>query len=99
MFLKLNANGFVSTQSVEQLFCPQCERFLADRFVEGGCPHPGCNYDDARGDQCDGCGKLVNAIELKNPRCKQCSATPQVKPSEQLFFDLPKVSIEISNAG
>ena len=40
-----------------------CCRFLADRFVEGTCPL--CSYDDARGDQCDKCGKLINAIELK----------------------------------
>ena len=41
------------------LYC----RFLADRFVEGTCPL--CSYDDARGDQCDKCGKLINAIDLK----------------------------------
>ncbi|VVC97424.1 unnamed protein product [Leptidea sinapis] len=57
-------------QSVEQLFCENCQRFLADRFVEGTCPFPTCRYDNARGDQCDQCGKLINAIELLEPRCK-----------------------------
>ncbi|VEN61377.1 unnamed protein product [Callosobruchus maculatus] len=91
MFLCLNENGFMFTQSVEQLHCPKCDRYLADRFVEGGCPHIGCNYEDARGDQCDGCGKLVNAVELKNPRCKVCGSTPKLKSSNQFFIDLPKL--------
>lgn len=49
--------------TVEQLRCERCARFLADRFVEGVCPF--CGYEEARGDQCDKCGKLINAIELK----------------------------------
>ena len=53
-----------------QLYCDTCKRFLADRFVEGYCPTPGCEYDSARGDQCEKCGKLLNPTELKNPRCK-----------------------------
>ncbi|EFA06771.1 methionine--tRNA ligase, cytoplasmic [Tribolium castaneum] len=91
MFLQLNNNGFMFTEAVEQLHCEKCDRYLADRFVEGGCPHPGCNYEDARGDQCDGCGKLVNAVELKNPRCKICRSTPKLKTSNQFFIDLPKL--------
>ncbi|CAG9766282.1 unnamed protein product [Ceutorhynchus assimilis] len=91
MFLQLSHNGFMFTQSVDQLHCEKCDRFLADRFVEGGCPNIGCTYEDARGDQCDGCGKLVNAIELKNPRCKICKNTPKVKTSCQFFIDLPKL--------
>ncbi|CAI2351889.1 unnamed protein product [Caenorhabditis sp. 36 PRJEB53466] len=49
MFLKLHENRFTSTQSVDQLFCNKCDKFLADRFVTGTCPM--CAYDDARGDQ------------------------------------------------
>ncbi|CAG4963707.1 unnamed protein product [Colias eurytheme] len=94
-FMKLLDNGFMSTQSVEQLFCEKCERFLADRFVEGTCPHPGCLYDSARGDQCDKCGKLINAIELIQPRCKVCAHSPSVKPSEQLFIELGQLEPSI----
>ncbi|ELU11987.1 hypothetical protein CAPTEDRAFT_6394 [Capitella teleta] len=68
IFWKLHKNGYITKDSVEQLQCVSCDRFLADRFVEGTCPI--CAYDDARGDQCDKCGKLINAIELQNPRCK-----------------------------
>lgn len=90
-FLDLHKQGFIDTQAVEQLLCQKCDRFLADRFVEGTCPYPGCGYEDARGDQCDGCGKLVNAIELVRPRCKVCNASPVVRQSQQLFIDLPKI--------
>ncbi|KAF5301126.1 hypothetical protein FQR65_LT08956 [Abscondita terminalis] len=91
MFLELNRNGFMAIEPVEQLLCEKCNRYLADRFVEGGCPHPGCNYEDARGDQCDRCGKLVNANELRNPRCKVCGTRPVIKHSDQFFLDLPKL--------
>ncbi|GBP29777.1 Methionine--tRNA ligase, cytoplasmic [Eumeta japonica] len=88
MFLHLNDNGFISTQNVEQLLCKNCDRFLADRFVEGICPHPGCGYDSARGDQCDKCGKLVTATDLAQPRCKLCGQTPVLATSEQMFLEL-----------
>ncbi|XP_047038248.1 methionine--tRNA ligase, cytoplasmic isoform X3 [Helicoverpa zea] len=88
MFLKLRDNGFVSSQSVDQLLCTNCDRFLADRFVEGTCPYPGCGYEGARGDQCDKCGKLITATELLQPRCKVCGHTPTVRPSQQLFIEL-----------
>lgn len=91
IFHKLDENNHIFEESVEQLYCGKCERFLADRFVEGSCPHPGCGYDDARGDQCDGCGKLVNAMDLIRPRCKLCSGTPEVRSSCHLFLDLPSI--------
>ena len=66
------------------------------RYVEGGCPHPGCGFEDARGDQCDGCQKLINAIELKSPRCKICSSTPKVRKSKHIFIDLPKIEEKLT---
>lgn len=95
MFLDLYTRGYIETQFVEQLLCVNCDRFLADRFVEGTCPHPGCGYEDARGDQCDGCGKLVNAVELIRPRCKVCNTAPVVRQSKQFFLDLPKVEPKV----
>ncbi|KAI1280497.1 Methionine--tRNA ligase, cytoplasmic [Halotydeus destructor] len=93
IFWKLYNNGFILEDSVDQLHCSSCERFLADRFVEGTCPL--CKYDDARGDQCDKCGKLINAPDLINPRCKLCSKAPALKSSKHLFLDLPKLQPEI----
>ena len=95
LFWDLEKNGKISKESVEQLYCEACERFLADRFVEGVCPLPGCGYEDARGDQCDKCGKLVNAIELGSPRCKLCSASPRVKSSSHLFINLPAIEPDL----
>ncbi|XP_073939852.1 methionine--tRNA ligase, cytoplasmic isoform X2 [Castor canadensis] len=89
IFQRLLARGFVLKDTVEQLRCEHCARFLADRFVEGVCPF--CGYEEARGDQCDKCGKLINAIELKKPQCKVCRSSPVVKSSQHLFLDLPKL--------
>ena len=91
IFLQLYENGFMNTECVEQLLCEHCNRYLADRFVEGICPR--CAYEDARGDQCDGCGHLVNATDLIKPRCKVCQKTPVIRKSEQFFLELPKVII------
>ncbi|XP_068202597.1 methionine--tRNA ligase, cytoplasmic-like [Palaemon carinicauda] len=96
IFWDLERNGVINQDSLEQLHCGKCERFLADRFVEGICPHIGCGYEDARGDQCDGCGKLVNAVELIKPRCKLCSSPPSIKSSTHLFLDLPKIESNYS---
>ncbi|KAF3856552.1 hypothetical protein F7725_017275, partial [Dissostichus mawsoni] len=63
IFWRIHKNGFLVEDTVEQLRCEKCQRFLADRFVEGICPH--CSYPEARGDQCDNCGKLINAVELR----------------------------------
>lgn len=91
----MNNNGYIQTQIVEQLLCENCDRFLADRFVEGICPF--CKYEDARGDQCDKCGKLINAIELIQPRCKVCNNSPVVRQSKQFFLDLPKIEPQLKS--
>ncbi|KAJ1843131.1 methionine--tRNA ligase mes1, partial [Coemansia sp. RSA 486] len=88
-FEKCYANGFVSEAEITQLYCETCNRFLADRFVEGICPS--CNYDDARGDQCDKCGKLLNANELVEPRCKLDGNRPVLRDSRHLFLDLDQL--------
>ncbi|XP_053151072.1 methionine--tRNA ligase, cytoplasmic isoform X2 [Hemicordylus capensis] len=89
IFQQLLERNYLLTETVDQLKCEKCVRFLADRFVEGTCPF--CNYEEARGDQCDKCGKLINATELKKPVCKVCQGTPVVKASQHLFLDLPKL--------
>uniref|UniRef100_A0A915BVQ0 Methionine--tRNA ligase, cytoplasmic n=2 Tax=Parascaris univalens TaxID=6257 RepID=A0A915BVQ0_PARUN len=93
LFLQLHSNGYTSTDTVDQLHCSRCQRFLADRFVHGECPY--CHFDDARGDQCDACSKLINAVELIKPRCHICGETPVVKPSRHLFIHLDKLSAEV----
>ncbi len=92
LFSALDERGYIKEHTVEQLFCPQCERFLADRYVRGTCPH--CGYEDARGDQCEHCGKLLEPVELKEPRCSTCSHTPEVKSTKHLYIDLPAIQKE-----
>ncbi|GAV02250.1 hypothetical protein RvY_12841 [Ramazzottius varieornatus] len=87
IFWKLQKKGLMLEESVKQLFCDSCSRFLADRYVEGMCPY--CGADGCRGDQCDKCGKLINAIELITPKCQICKSSPTEKTSNHLFLDLP----------
>jgi len=97
------AQGNVISDSVEQVYCVTCARFLADRFIEGECPL--CHYEDARGDQCDKCGKLLSATELLKPVCKAgraataASGAPphavEVRSSQHLFLDLPKLTARL----
>ncbi|VDN11468.1 unnamed protein product [Dibothriocephalus latus] len=68
---------------------------LADRLVEGICYF--CKADGARGDQCDACGKLINAVELIQPRCSTCGTTPVVQSSDHLFLDLPKLERQVAS--
>ncbi|MDD3056922.1 MAG: methionine--tRNA ligase [Sphaerochaeta sp.] len=88
IFKKVDAAGYVSEHELEQLYCPSCDRFLADRFVEGTCPH--CHSEGARGDQCDSCQTLLDPVELINPRCGVCGTTPIPKKTKHLYIDLPK---------
>ncbi|EMD31310.1 hypothetical protein CERSUDRAFT_119865 [Gelatoporia subvermispora B] len=67
IYLNLLHNGYLEKQEKDQTYCEGCSKFLADRFVEGTCPH--CGADDARGDQCDLCSRTLDAIDLINPRC------------------------------
>ena len=88
LYRKVYQNGYVYTQNVSLPYCEKDQRFLPDRFVEGTCPH--CGYEEARGDQCDSCGRVLDPLELTNPRCVFCGSTPNVKTSTHWFFDLPK---------
>lgn len=89
IFQKLLENNWLSENTMQQLYCDTCKRFLADRLVEGNCPTPGCNYDSARGDQCEKCGKLLNPTELLEPKCKVCRNTPRIRDTDHMFLELP----------
>ncbi|XP_007204253.2 probable methionine--tRNA ligase [Prunus persica] len=89
IFKKLLENEWLSENTMQQLYCDTCKRFLADRLVEGTCPSQGCDYASARGDQCENCGKLLNPTELKDPKCKVCKTTPQIHDTNHLFLELP----------
>ncbi|MGX8678975.1 MAG: methionine--tRNA ligase [Sphaerochaetaceae bacterium] len=89
IFNEVDRNGYIKQEEIEQLYCPKCGRFLADRFVEGTCPK--CGAESARGDQCDTCQSLLDPTELINPHCSVCGTTPVLKKTRHLYLDLPKV--------
>ena len=86
VFLRLLEAGYLYEGTQEQLYDPEAERFLPDRYVEGTCPH--CGFKEARGDQCDNCGKTLDAIELKEPRSRLTGATPVIRESTHFFLKL-----------
>ena len=85
-FTTLYRKGYIYEKEVELLYCPNCKRFLPDRYVEGVCPH--CGAEGARGDQCDACGRILNPTDLLEPHCVICHATPTTRKSLQWFFKL-----------
>jgi len=95
LLLKIYENGYIFTQETEQLYCPKCDRFLPDRFVEGTCPN--CGTDDARGDQCDSCGSLLEPTNLLQPRCAICNSTPIKETRKHWYFDLPKLTEKLTD--
>ena len=91
IFLSLQKNDCIKKIQIEQFRCNKCNIVLSDRFVYGTCYHGDCKYEQARGDQCDKCGKLCNALELINPRCKMCGQSPEKFKSYHYFLNLPGV--------
>ncbi len=87
IFLKLLEKDYLYRKTVSQAYCPNCQRFLPDRYVEGTCPH--CGDTRARGDQCDACGKLLDTPDLIKPRCRTCGTAAEFRDSEQFFLRLP----------
>jgi methionyl-tRNA synthetase len=87
---RLIDRGYVYEQTVCQSYCPRCQRFLPDRYVEGICPYCGA---PARGDECDqGCGKHLEPGEIKDPVCKVCGGRAELRDQEHFFFRLGEFS-------
>ncbi len=85
-FLALYNKGLLVEKTVKQLYCPKCKRFLADRYVEGTCPH--CGAPGARGDQCEKCGNWIDPLTLIEPKCMICGSTPVVRETRHFFLPL-----------
>ncbi|MCL4238271.1 MAG: methionine--tRNA ligase [Anaerolineae bacterium] len=87
IFLRLLERGYLYTETQRLLYSETERRFLPDRYVEGTCPV--CGYADARGDQCDNCGSLLDAVDLINPRSKTDGSTPVIRETDHYFLNLP----------
>ncbi len=93
VFLKLHKKNLLTEKTNEQPYCDTHHSFLADRFVEGECPI--CHYGDARGDQCDSCGQLLDPLNLINPKCKVDGATPIVRETTHIHLKLEELQPRI----
>jgi methionyl-tRNA synthetase len=94
MFQALRDNGYLEIRTTEQFYDPEVERFLPDRYVEGTCPN--CGATDARGDQCDTCGKTLDPGDLIEPRSKLSDATPEPRPTDHWFILLSKLEGQVA---
>lgn len=95
ILMEIYNRGYIFEHDTTMLYCDECERFLPDRFVEGKCPY--CNYEHARGDQCEMCGRLMETTLLVEPYCAICKSTPVAKHTKHWYFDLPKLSSQLAS--
>jgi methionyl-tRNA synthetase len=93
IFLALQQNGYLYVEKQQQWYAPSQERFLPDRYVEGTCYI--CGFTNARGDQCDRCGSLLDATQIIDPRSKMDGSRPELRETEHFFLDLGKLQPSI----
>jgi len=85
-FTRLLENGYLYKQKTQQYYDAEVGQFLPDRYVEGTCPH--CGYEQARGDQCDNCGRTLDPTDLINPISKRSGSTPVLRETEHYNWKL-----------
>ena len=85
-FTDLHEKGYIYPDVTLLAYCPGCQRFLPDRYVEGICPD--CGHERARGDQCDNCGHTLDPKDQVEPRCILNGETPEFRESEHFFLKL-----------
>lgn len=93
IFLALQANGYLYRHSEPQWYSPIQKRFLPDRYVEGTCYI--CGFTNARGDQCDSCGNILDASQIIDPRSKIDGSTPELRETEHFYLDFSKLQSKI----
>ena len=91
-FKKYNENGYLYEKEEEQLFCENCNMFLADRYIIGTCPKCGAQI---KGDECEKCGSLLTIDEVKDTKCAICGNKTTKKKNKNLYFKLSKFEDEI----
>lgn len=88
IYTRLKDAGYIAQREIEQMYDPEKEMFLADRFIKGTCPE--CKAEDQYGDNCEKCAATYSPTELIDPVSAISGATPVLKPSEHYFFKLPE---------
>ncbi|MHA2364360.1 MAG: methionine--tRNA ligase [Candidatus Hodarchaeales archaeon] len=94
LFMKLYENELIEERETTQLYSKTDQRFLPDRFVRGICPY--CDYDNARGDQCENCTKVLDPLDLKEPRSAISGSNDvEQRKVNHLYINLPKMESKI----
>ncbi len=93
LFKTIHENGYLYEKEMELPYCGECDRTLPDRYVEGECPF--CHYENARGDQCEECGKLMDPDMLISLRCTACGSEPKFVTRSHFFFKLSALEQEL----
>ena len=92
-FIKeLYDKGYIYEKEIEQTYCPNCQEYLLDRYIEGKCPSCGSH---AVGDQCDECSEIFEAEDLLEKKCIFCKSEPIIKETKHLFFALSKLETDV----
>jgi methionyl-tRNA synthetase len=87
VFRTLYDKGYIVERSMQVAFSQSTGNTLPDRYIEGTCPH--CGFEQARGDQCDNCGRQLDPIDLIDPRSTIDGQPPVFRETNHLFLDLP----------
>lgn len=96
VFEKLEQNGFIAEKTTRQVYSPDDGRYLPDSYVIGTCPH--CGYEKAKGDQCENCTKVLDPVDLINPKSViSGSDKVEIRETKHLFLELPKLEKELSD--
>jgi len=93
IFLALQKNGFMFKQFSKQWYSPSANKFLPDRYVEGTCYI--CGFENARSDQCDRCGNVLEPDKLINPRAKTGDGALELRETEHFYLDLSKLEPDV----
>jgi methionyl-tRNA synthetase len=88
IYTRLRDGGSIAKRSIKQLFDPEKQMFLPDRYIKGICPN--CGTPDQYGDNCEHCGATYAPTDLINPTSVVSGATPVLRDSEHYFFELGK---------
>ena len=95
LFLELDKNGYIEERTRKMIYSLDDQRFLPDRYVEGTCPK--CGYEKARGDQCDGCGSLLDPTELLNPHSVISGSTNlETRDEKHLYLRLDSLQDQVA---
>jgi methionyl-tRNA synthetase len=94
VFLSLLEHGYVRRRTEESPYCPKHARFLPDRYTVGTCPH--CGFENARGDECDRCGRPIDVRQLGQPRCALCDTPAEFRASEHFYLELDKLEGQLA---